>query len=308
MIYALGAFDGFHLGHQQLLEASRLRAEKSGTGWGVITFDGHPQMLFNKEGFKLLFTSEERDILVSYFDIPQIEKIPFTMSLADMLPEDFLAYIDRRNEIHGLVIGDNFRFGRARTGTPEMLAEMCSERKWSLDVVDPIMLKGIVVSSTAIREAVIRGQMEYVSEMLGYPFMVQGRVISGDRRGRSIGYPTANICVKSNKVYPARGCYSALSCIDGEWFCAAVNVGYNPTFEGTRGLRCEAHIIGYDGDLYDKNLTVFIVSRNREEMKFPGPEALSLQIGKDIKSSIESTNNYRKKNPEVLKKFEQLLL
>ncbi len=308
MIFALGAFDGFHIGHQRLLEVSRLRAEKTGTGWGVITFDGHPQMLFNKDGFKLLFTSEERDMLVNYFGIPTIEKIPFTRTLADMLPENFLDCIALRTKVHGLVTGENFRFGRARIGTPELLAELCSERKWTLDVVKSCMLNGTVVSSTAIREAVLRGQMESVCEMLGHPFFIQGRVIRGDGRGKSLGYPTANLAVKANKVYPARGSYAALACIDGEWLCTALNIGYNPTFEGTRGMRCEAHFIGYEGDLYDKSVTVFIVARNREEMKFAGPEELVLQLKKDIKHSQTIALLYRNRFAEVLARFEQFLL
>jgi len=118
MIFALGAFDGFHLGHQRLLETARERAIKSGREWGVITFDGHPQLLFNKDSFKLLFSPEEREILIRYFDIPVVDKIPFNIKLADMLPADFLDHISKMVQIDGLVVGENFRFGRARIGTP----------------------------------------------------------------------------------------------------------------------------------------------------------------------------------------------
>lgn len=308
MIFALGAFDGFHIGHQQLLDVSQRRAEKTGTGWGVITFEGHPQMLFNKDVFKLLFTPEERDMLISYFGIPVIEKIPFTRMLADMTPENFLDFIADRAKIHGLVTGENFRFGRARMGTPEKLSVLCKERGWSLDIVKSYMLDGTVVSSTAIRDAVVRGQMELACSMLGHPFLIQGRVIKGDGRGRSLGYPTANIAVKANKVYPERGAYAALAFIEGEWRCTALNIGYNPTFEGIRGLRCEAHIIDYDGNLYDKNITVFIISRNREEMKFAGPGELVLQLKNDVMLSRSAAASYRDRFAGMLARFERFML
>ncbi|MCE5200927.1 MAG: riboflavin biosynthesis protein RibF [Synergistaceae bacterium] len=308
MIFALGAFDGFHAGHRLLLSAARERAHRSGTEWGVITFEGHPQMLFNKDGFKLLFTPEERDVLIKYFDIPVVSKISFTRAIADMTPESFIDCISDKNDITGLVIGENFRFGRARTGTPELLGRICAERDWSLDVIPSYMMNGIVVSSTAIRDAVMRGQMQLAREMLGYPFMIQGRVIKGDGRGKTLGYPTANISVKNGKVYPARGSYAALAYLGGKWHGAALNIGYNPTFDGIRGLRCEVHIICYSGSLYDRNLSVFVIARNREEMKFSGPEALSAQLKKDMRLSLSMASSYKERFSEELKKFESLLL
>ena len=303
MIFALGAFDGFHLGHQRLLETAKERAAKTGTGWGVITFEGHPQLVFNKDSFKLLFTPEERDMLISYLGIPAADKVPFNITLADMLPADFLDHIAKRVSIDGLVIGENFRFGRARIGTPELLSELCLERGWSLDVIGSYRLNGGIVSSTAVREAVLRGQVESASEMLGYPFMIQSRVIKGDGRGRVLGFPTANLSVRPNKIYPARGSYAGISQINGKWYPVALNIGYNPTFEGSRGLHCEAHIVGFEGDLYDKTLTLHIVSRNREEMKFAGADALVQQLKKDIRHAKAKAAEYIKNNGEFVEKF-----
>ena len=303
MIFALGAFDGFHLGHQRLLETAKERAAKTGTGWGVITFEGHPQLVFNKDSFKLLFTPEERDMLINYLGIPVADKVPFNITLADMLPADFLDHIAKRVSIDGLVIGENFRFGRARIGTPELLSELCLERGWSLDVIGSYRLNGGIVSSTAVREAVLRGQVESASEMLGYPFMIQSRVIKGDGRGRVLGFPTANLSVRPNKIYPARGSYAGISQINGKWYPVALNIGYNPTFEGSRGLHCEAHIVGFEGDLYDKTLTLHIVSRNREEMKFAGADALVQQLKKDIRHAKAKAAEYIKNNGEFVEKF-----
>ncbi|MBP8684919.1 MAG: riboflavin biosynthesis protein RibF [Synergistaceae bacterium] len=303
MIFALGAFDGFHLGHQRLLETAKERAAKAGTEWGVITFEGHPQLVFNKDTFKLLFTPEERDMLIKYLGIPVADKVPFNITLADMLPADFLDHIAKRISIEGLVIGENFRFGRARIGTPELLAELCEERGWSLDVIGSYRLNGGIVSSTSVREAVLRGQVESACEMLGYPFMIQSKVIKGDGRGRVLGFPTANLSVRPNKIYPARGSYAGISHINGKWYPVALNIGYNPTFEGSRGLHCEAHIVGFDGDLYEKTITLHIVSRNREEMKFAGADALVQQLKKDIRHAKAKAAEYIKNNGEFVEKF-----
>ena len=242
-------------------------------------------------------------MLISYLGIPAADKVPFNITLADMLPADFLDHIAKRVSIDGLVIGENFRFGRARIGTPELLSELCLERGWSLDVIGSYRLNGGIVSSTAVREAVLRGQVESASEMLGYPFMIQSRVIKGDGRGRVLGFPTANLSVRPNKIYPARGSYAGISQINGKWYPVALNIGYNPTFEGSRGLHCEAHIVGFEGDLYDKTLTLHIVSRNREEMKFAGADALVQQLKKDIRHAKAKAAEYTKNNGEFVEKF-----
>ncbi len=308
MIFALGAFDGFHLGHQRLLETAKDRAEKKGTGWGVVTFEGHPQLLFNKDSFKLLFTPEERDLLIKFLDIPVTDKVPFNITIADMLPSDFLEHIAKRVDIDGLVIGENFRFGRARIGTPELLADLCSERGWTLDVIGSYRLRGGIVSSTAVREAVLRGQVESACEMLGYPFMIQSKVIKGDGRGRVLGFPTANLAVRPNKIYPSRGSYAGITILGGKWYPVAMNIGYNPTFEGTRGLHCEAHIVGFEGDLYEKTITLHLISRNREEMKFAGADALVRQLKKDIMHARLKAAEYMEGYANIMEKFARLVL
>ena len=308
MIYALGAFDGFHLGHRQLLKTAAMRAEKIKTAWGVITFDGHPQQLFNKENFRLLFTAEERDILTKYMEIPEIVKIPFTHAFAELTPVEFISMIAAHRIINGLVVGENFLFGRGRSGNTGVLAEICSQKNWSLDIVESYKLRGNTVSSTSIRDCILRGKMEQASEMLGYPFIISGKVVTGDSRGHGFGYPTANIMLKSGKIYPARGSYAALVFIAGEWMSAAVNIGYNPTFEGTRAMRCEAHIINYSGNLYGKNITIFLIKRNREEIKFSGIEQLKAQLDKDMRQTHVVSRSYLAQKLAALKKFEPLLL
>ena len=135
MIVALGSFDGFHKAHQQLLDTAKKRALSLGVDWGIVTFDGHPQSLFTGNAFRLLFTEEERLLLSRYWQIPHVCKIPFTRDLADMLPEKFIDYLRNKVNVQGIVVGEDFRFGRARMGTLELLSQVCRENGRTLDIV-----------------------------------------------------------------------------------------------------------------------------------------------------------------------------
>lgn len=310
MIFAIGAFDGFHLGHMELLKAAKKRAKEKRTGWGVITFDAHPQQIFNKNRFKLLFSSEERDALAKFAGIEVMDKIQFTHTLADMSPREFIAYIESRSPIEGIVVGENFRFGKARTGTPKILKDICREKCWCLDVIPPFKLEGEIISSTAIREALIRGRVEKAGRMLGYPFFISGRVIRGDGQGKKLGYPTANMMVKSGKVYPEHGSYSALTYIDGRIYTVALNIGYNPTFKEIRSLRCEAHLIGYNSSLYGKLLLVMMIDRIRGEVKFSTADELKARLNTDIRLIKSTAASYLSKgtNASVIEQLGQILL
>lgn len=294
MIYALGAFDGFHLGHQSLLERARERGKSVG-GWGVMTFENHPRSLFS-DNFKALFTSEERGLIGAYLGVRHMVKLPFDRMLANMSPEGFAGFLASLGGISGFVIGENFRFGRARTGTPAILADICARRGWSLDLMPQLMVDGEAVSSTAVRELLLRGNIERAARFLGYPFVISGKVIKGDGRGRTLGFATANLTVNNRKIYPARGSYAGFTFIDGKWLPVALNIGFNPTFDLARRLRCEAHIIGYDGDIYDREIYIFIFAKNRDEMKFENENALKMRLEQDINDIGAAARRYLRNN------------
>lgn len=306
MIYALGAFDGFHVGHQSLLAKARERGEQLGVGWGVITFESHPRALFS-DHFKTLFTSWERDVIAAYLGVRAMVKLPFDRMLADMSPEEFADFLGLHGSVSGLVIGGNFRFGKARTGTPEILAEICARRGWSLDLLPPRMIDGETVSSTAVREFLLRGQVEHAVRFLGYPFMISGKVIKGDGRGRTLGFATANLVVNNKKIYPARGSYAALACVGGAWYPVALNIGFNPTFDLARRLRCEAHVIGFDGDLYGRELCVFVFAKNRDEMKFNGEHALKARLIQDVEDIGNIAGDYMRGNKKFFARIKAFL-
>ncbi|MCD7952217.1 MAG: riboflavin biosynthesis protein RibF [Synergistaceae bacterium] len=308
MIYALGAFDGFHLGHRRLLEMAKRESAQRDTGWGVITFDGHPRMLLNRDNFKLLFTPPERDLIARYLGIPRMEKIHFTHEFAALEPLEFVDYIAEKYNVDGLVIGENFRFGRGRSGTPAVLAELARERGWSLDVIPSYKVEGRVVSSTATREAVLAGEMTLASELLGYPFIISGRVVQGEARGRLLGYRTANISVKEGKIYPPHGVYAAISYIEGEWRGVALNIGSNPTFDDVRRApRCEAHVIDFHYGLYDSLMRLFIIGRIRGEKKFACAEELVGQIGADVEACSARCERYIAEKDAELGNFASVL-
>ena len=228
MIAALGAFDGFHLGHARLFETARERALCRNEEWGVITFRPHPQALFNGTSFRYLFTEAEREALGRFHRIPRFERIPFTRGLADMKPSDFLDWIGENYGISGLVVGENFRFGRGRSGDCATLQEEGIARNWSVDILPPVKVGHESVSSTLIRQKVSMGETRAAEPLLGHPFFLSGTVVKGDQRGRTLGFPTANLAVPAEKLIPQRGVYTAAVLLGKQWHAAALNIGFNP--------------------------------------------------------------------------------
>lgn len=292
MIAALGAFDGFHLGHARLFETARERAHCRNDEWGVLTFRPHPQALFGGTSFRYLFTESEREALGRFHRIPRFERIPFTRGLADMKPSDFLDWIGHSYGISGLVVGDNFHFGRGRSGNCAFLQEEGVARNWSVDILPPVRVGHENVSSTLIRQKVAIGETRAAEPLLGHPFFLSGTVIQGDQRGRELGFPTANLAIPAEKLVPQRGVYTAAVLLDKQWHPAALNIGFNPTFSGIRALRIEAHLINFNGDLYGHQLVVLFLNRLRGEIQFPGIQELIIRMHEDISEADSFWRSY----------------
>lgn len=281
MIIVLGSFDGFHKGHQSLFtEAIRL-ASKSGTPWAVMTFSPHPNLFFSPEKAKLLFTEEEKTVISRYLEIPQVITIPFNEKLASLQPEQFLDKISNDFPLTGIVVGDNFKFGRGRTGNIDFLQNYASRKDLFFSHVSPIKVSGTIISSTMIRGLVSCGEVMKVTDLLGYDFFITGKVIKGDMRGRKLGYPTANLYRDPNKAVPAEGVYASAVFMDERWWPSAVNIGYNPTFSTLEKLRIEAHILDFIGDIYGKTIHLAFLKRLRGELAFRTIEELRHQIRND---------------------------
>ncbi|HWN68038.1 MAG TPA: bifunctional riboflavin kinase/FAD synthetase, partial [Haliangium sp.] len=290
---AIGNFDGVHLGHRRLLDTA-VHAARSLHGDAVVfTFEPHPAAVLAPHKAPPLLTSAARKLeLLAQAGIDACVLEPFTRELADMSPEAFLQSIlvDILGARH-IVVGYDFTYGRDRAGTTESLRAFGAARGIGVDVIEPVAVGGVVVSSTRVRELVRAGDMAGARALLGRDFDVDGAVIRGDGRGARIGMPTANIAVES-RLLPAGGVYAVrVQLLDraepAEPLPAVANLGTNPTFVDRTELSLEVHLLDFTGDLYDQRLRVQFVERLRGEQRFPGIEALLSQIRADIARARE---------------------
>ncbi len=281
MIAVLGAFDGFHTGHALLFDRARsLAADPS--DWAVVTFSPHPDTVISGATAQSLFTEEERDYLARFFGIPRIIKIPFDMSLAKMPPDEFIVLLESLMPLSGVVVGEDYRFGGDRAGDAEFLRALSHDRRWAFNTVKTLSDGAEKVSSSRIRRLVQEGSAIDAKRLLGYPFFFRGRVIHGDGRGRTLGYPTANVLYGPEKTAPRRGVYAASVLLDGDWRPGALNIGCNPTFlADRRPTRFETYILDFEGSLYGKDILVFIESHIRQEVTFHSAADLVRRMGID---------------------------
>ena len=287
MIVVLGAFDGFHRGHALLLDRARELSELHGTSpsdeeWAVVTFSPHPDSVV-RGGVFSLFSEEERDLLVRFFNIPHIEKIPFDEALSRTTAEGFLALLESLLPVTGVIVGEDFRFGHDREGDAAYLRNAAGRKGWLFEKVDSFVLDGAKVGSSDIKKHVISGDIQRARTLLGYPFFFRGRVVSGDGRGRTLGFPTANIEYPEKKILPQGGVYAASVLIGDEWRPGALNIGYNPTFlPSLEKPRFETYVLDLDESLYGRTMTVFLESLLRPEIKFESTDALLHQMQLDV--------------------------
>jgi riboflavin kinase/FMN adenylyltransferase len=269
---AIGTFDGVHLGHREVI----------GGADTVVTFEPHPLAVLRPDKMPKLLTPFpiKRD-LIAELGVEELVVIPFDREFSKLPPEEFCARIlvEQLGARH-VRVGENFRFGAKAKGTPEMLA---SREEFETTVVPLVEVGSETVSSTRIRALVAAGDVEGAQRCLGSPFMFEGEVVSGDRRGRTLGFPTANIVPDERYVHPGYGIYAAFA----NGHPAAVNVGVRPTFESGRGVLIETHIIDHDEDLYGRQLRVAFVRRLRGEKRFEGVDDLVRQMQRDVEEARE---------------------
>ncbi|MBQ4642100.1 MAG: bifunctional riboflavin kinase/FAD synthetase [Oscillospiraceae bacterium] len=282
-IYALGYFDGVHLGHQALLKECRRLAEENSCRAGVVTFATHPDTLVIGKTPLLINTRQDREEMLLGCWVDHILELPFDENLRNQSWQDFLEDLVKQGAA-GFVCGSDFRFGAGGRGTAEKLAAFCEEKGLVYAVVPQQLIGGIRVSSALIRRLIEDGEMERAVEFLGHPHVLTGKVVSGQQLGRTIGIPTANVKISSGLVLPKAGVYACrVDTPEGE-FLAVTNVGTRPTVAG-KSVTVEAHLLDFDGDLYDKTLRVEFWKFLREEKKFPGLEELQEEILKNVRQT-----------------------
>ncbi len=282
-IFALGFFDGVHLGHQALLRQCRALAREFSCETAAITFDRHPKSLFLPGNPILISTEEERTRLLMEYGMDHVYSFPVTEKF---MSKSWRSFLDELTEYGaaGFVCGDDFRFGSKGEGTAEKLQEYCREKNLPCVIVTQQELEGIRISSTHIRKLIEDGKMESATRFLGHPYFLTGTVVHGHQLGRKLGIPTANLLLPEGLSIPKFGVYACRAVIDGKKYLAVTNIGTRPTVSG-RGITVEPWILDFEGDLYGRKITLEFHYFLRPEMKFPDLTAMQAEIRRNAQQT-----------------------
>jgi riboflavin kinase/FMN adenylyltransferase len=282
-VLTLGVFDGLHLGHQKIMRTIVERARALQAVPTVITFDPHPRAVLHSESAPpLLQTLDQRIGAFEVLGLEQTIVIRFNRDFAATDAETFLReVIHDRLKAKEVYLGKGFAFGKNRAGNIELLKKLSAELGFLADEVPEVQLRGQRISSSRIRHLLLEGHINLARRMLGRPYGIEGRVVRGDRRGHTIGFPTANLQTV-NRVMPKNGVYVTSTLIDGQWRRSITNIGVRPTFENQAEPTIETYILNWAGDLYGDVIRVRFLHRIRDERKFSGIEELKAQINKDL--------------------------
>lgn len=286
-VLTLGVFDGLHLGHQRIMQTVVERAKAVNAVPTAITFDPHPRSVLHPQSAPpLLQTLDQRLANFEILGIEQAIVIPFDLKFAQIDAAEFLSDIVRdRLHAREVYLGKGFEFGKDRGGNIGLLRKVSRELGFFADEVEEVTIRGKRISSSRIRNLLDDGKVNLVRRMLGRPYGVEGVIIRGDRRGHTIGFPTANLKPR-NRVIPRFGVYATATLVDGAWRRSITNIGVRPTFENDSEPSIETYLFDFDGDLYGDVLRVRFLHRIRDERKFNGIDELKVQIEKDSKRAL----------------------
>jgi riboflavin kinase/FMN adenylyltransferase len=281
-VLALGNFDGLHRGHLKIIERVRRGAAEHGGTPMAMTFDPHPSRVVRPDKAPpLLMTKEQRIEAFERAGISAVAVVRFTAELSQWDPEMFVrTVLVEWLRVSDVWVGANFLFGHGRSGNFSTLRTLGQRYGFRADKIDPVRYKEFVVSSTRVRRLVSEGRMDEAGALLGHQFYIDGRVVPGAHRGKALGFPTANL-ETSNELLPPNGVYATMTTIDGIVHPSITNVGVRPTFGDTAKTTIEAYLLGYDGDLYGRQVRLGFVQRLRDERKFDDVDALRAQIEAD---------------------------
>lgn len=281
-VLALGNFDGVHLGHRRLLECGLEQAIHLGIKLCVLLFEPYPmKTLFPERVIGLLTTQVEQIEAFTEIGVDTVYLLPFNQEMADTSPEKFVTETLLRMGVAHIVVGFNYSFGAMGKGTAEDLRCYGQKYDFGVSVLQAQTFEGRVISSTTVRKALQQGDVAQAKKLLGRPPCLSGIVVEGEKRGRELGYPTANLHVSEDLLIPKRGVYAVWVDIDGKRLQGMMNIGMKPTFHSEYHLTIEIHFFDYTGDLYGQELVVHLEDRLREERKFTGIKELGEQLERD---------------------------
>jgi riboflavin kinase/FMN adenylyltransferase len=279
----VGVFDGVHRGHQEIIKKLTAGAHTNDVPAVVLTFDPHPASVLSGREIKCLTLPEERAELLGQLGVDVVITQPFTRELSGVSADDFMRRLKQHLGLRCLLIGYDFALGKGREGNATRLAEIGLELGYSVEVVAALSDESGVISSTEIRKLIEVGNVVEAARLLGHFYSLQGPVIHGDARGRTIDVPTANVAYSPEKMIPARGIYACWAYLSGAKYQAAINIGINPTFTPDKQIpNVEAHLLDFRGEIYGEELRLEFIARLRDELRFQSVEILLEQIWKDI--------------------------
>jgi riboflavin kinase/FMN adenylyltransferase len=282
-LLTIGVFDGVHAGHRHLLETMQQQAAEKNLLSGVVTFNPHPQSVLHPHNqLPSLSTLEDRVRAFQELGIKIVAVLTFTPRVARLSAREFISLVKEYLRMRGIVVGPDFVLGRGGEGNIDFLRTLGREMEFSVEVIPPYTINGELVSSTLIRRALAQGDMRKVERLMGRYFYLGSKVVTSDKRGRVLGFPTANLDIRPQQALPGNGIYATIAQVDGKKFPSATNIGIRPTFgEGEKTV--ETHLLNYKGDLYGKDMKLEFVQKLREEQRFPSSEELKVQIEKDVR-------------------------
>jgi len=285
-VVSIGIFDGVHLGHSSILQRVRERAKEMDGESVIVTFWPHPRILVGKEtaNLKFLSTLHEKQLLLEKQGINHLLIIPFTWEFSRIPACDFVkGYLAETIRMKHLVFGFNHHFGHNREGSYENLKDCAQLYGFTIEQLSPVMVNNYDVSSSAIRQFLIAGEVERANELLGYPYFIEGKIVGGRQIGRVIGYPTANISVDDpRKLVPADGVYAVEVIIWEQKFAGMMNIGFRPTINHSgEGKSMEVHIMDFEGNVYNHDIQIRFIRKLRDEMHFSSLDELKKQLKTD---------------------------
>ena len=296
-VVSVGTFDGFHLGHQKLIEKVISISKTKNLTSIILTFNPHPRIVLNNEkDVKLLTTYEEKNKIFESSDIDYLITQDFNKSFSKLSPLEFVrdVLIKKLNVKH-IVIGYDHHFGKNRDANASQLFEFSKDLGFDITEVKAFQMNKVSVSSTKIRNLIHDGRINQANKLLGYQFILTGQVISGLGRGKNIGFPTANILIDSYKIKPGNGVYFIRSIFNGYDIYGMMNIGSNPTFND-KDDSIEIHFFDFEQNLYERQITVSLIKKIRDEKKFKSVDNLSAQLQIDKKKCFELITNLKKTN------------
>jgi riboflavin kinase/FMN adenylyltransferase len=290
-VVTIGTFDGVHVGHQQIIQRVREHARETGGESVIITFEPHPRLIVhrNDPAVEILTTLEEKIICFEKLGIDHLVVVPFTEAFAHQTAEAYIRdFLVEKFHPHTIIIGYDHRFGNNREGDLAMLEQASGAMGFQLEEIPVQLIHSISVSSTKIREALKHGDVPLAAEMLGCPYFLLGRVVHGDKRGRQLGYHTANLELSHpHKLVPENGVYAVEVKYRGEFWNGMMNIGFRPTVDNNHVRSIEVHILDFNEDIYDQVIEVRFINRIRDEKKFSSIEELKKQLDLDKQATIQ---------------------